>query len=239
MKNRNTILAYHSVGANPIGEAGAELYCVPEARFREQMECVAQVARSQSHKVTSVVVTFDDGDITNYTNAFPVLKELGLTAHFFIIGNRIGTPGYMSWEQIKELRGAGMKIGSHGMTHRILTELSDAELGYELNESRKILEKNLKATVNTFSVPRGFCNERVINAAERTGYKAIFTSDLKDADDFKLGRIIVRPNWDLSHFIKVLNSGYSLRDKAENLVKNSLKAVLGAKNYDKIRTKVL
>ena len=231
MEKRNIVLAYHSVGAHPAGETGAELYAVPLERFKEQMRYVKDA--------DGIAITFDDGDITNYANAYPILKEMRLKASFFIIGSRLGTPGYMGWNEIRELRDAGMVIGSHGMTHRILTNLSDEELSYELNGSKKILEDNLKAGIDTISIPRGFYNEKVIDAAKLAGYKKIFTSDLKEMEGPRIGRIIVRPNWDLGHFIKVLNSGYLLQDKAEDFIKYSLKKILGAKHYDRIRTKFL
>ena len=229
MEKRNIVLAYHSVGAHPAGETGAELYAVPLDRFKEQMEHIKKVLGSRL-EVVGIDVTFDDGDITNYTNAYPILKEKRLKASFFIIGSRLGTPGYMGWDEIRELRDAGMVIGSHGMTHRILTNLSDEDLSYELNGSKKILEDNLKAGIDTISIPRGFYNEKVIDAAKRAGYKKIFTSD---------NRIVVRPGWDMGHFKKVLNNGYLFQDKAEDFLKYSLKKILGAKHYDRIRTKFL
>lgn len=238
MKNHNVILAYHSVGENPVAEAGAELYSLRLDSFVEQMEYVRRMTNGVSQTM-NVMVTFDDGDITNYTNVFPVLKKMGLKAHFFVIGGKIGTPGYMGWESIKLLRDAGMAIGSHGMTHRILTELSDEELAHELNVSKKILSDILGTAVDTFSIPRGFCDGRIVEAARKAGYKAIFTSNVNDNDGFKFGRIVVRPNWDKRHFVKVLNNGYLLRDRAEGFIKNSMKKILGASIYDKIRTRIL
>lgn len=233
MKNR--ILAYHSVGEHSIKEIGARLYSVVLERFKEQMSYL----RNTQYSIPNTTITFDDGDITNYLNAYPVLKEFGLKGYFFIICPWVGTDGYMDWNQIRELQDAGMTIGSHGMTHRILTELRDDELDYELTESKNILEENLKTKIDYFSIPRGFCNERVIDSAKRAGYKKIFTSDVRDMDGFRLGRIVVRADWDLDHFTKVLDNGYLIGDRAEYMMKNSLRKILGSGNYDKLRTAVL
>ncbi len=245
----NKILMYHSIGGGGSSEAGAELYGVSVEKFREQMLWVSELAgcrvsefNPQTRKpanAQTITITFDDGLLDNYLNAYPILKELNLRAYFFILDGKVGSRGYMNWEQIRELRDAGMIIGSHGMTHRFLTELKDKDLDYELRESKKILEDNLGCAVDYFSVPRGFCDKRVIEKARKVGYKAIFTSNPKDKDGFKFGRIPVRGNWSLEYFIRVLNNDFSFRDKTEELIKNSSKRILGAGYYDKIRTKIL
>ena len=218
----NKILAYHSIGSPLAGEVGSELYCIPVENFRAQMEYL----RNTQYTIHNTQITFDDGDITNYTHAFPVLKELGLTAYFFIIGERIGLQGYMNWEQIKELRDAGMTIGSHGMTHRILAELNNTELDSELRESKKILEEHLNDAIDHLSIPRGFHDEIVIKKSKDIGYMTIFTS--KD-------RIAVKADWDLDKFIKALHGKYSIKDKIKEFIRDSSKKVLGPKNYDHLR----
>lgn len=248
------ILMYHSVGGNGNGEIGAGLYCVTAERFREQMEYIAEKIRieergtmdegretrderreKKDHRPSAiecraVVITFDDGLLDNYTNAYPILKEFGLKAYFFILVGRIGAEGYMNWEQIKELRDAGMTIGSHGMTHRILTTLKKEEIEYELKASKRFLEDNLGHRVDCLSIPRGFYNKDIFRMARQVGYDVIFTSDC---------RIGVKGSWSLEYFIKVLNNGFSLKDKASEFVKNSSKKILGAGNYDRLRTAAL
>jgi peptidoglycan/xylan/chitin deacetylase (PgdA/CDA1 family) len=193
--------------------------------------------KTEDHR--PVVVTFDDGLEDNYTCAFPILKEMGVTAYFFILGSKVGAEGYMNWKQIIELKENGMVIGSHGMKHRILTRLSDEDLDYELRTSKTILEYNIKVTVDYLSIPRGFCNKKVVEKAREVGYRAVFTSDAKDSDDFRFGRIPVRARWDISHFIRVLDGEISVRDKAEDAIKYSAKRILGATKYDKLRTRLL
>lgn len=233
----NKILMYHSIGDSGNGEVGAGLYCVSEEKFREQM----QIVHSPQSIVHSkeIIVTFDDGLLDNYTNAYPILKVFGLKAYFFIIGSKVGAHGYMNWEQIKELKDAGMIIGSHGMTHKILTGISEGDLDYEIRISKKILEDKLKCTIDYFSVPRGFYNQDVIKQAKNNGYKNIFTSNPKDDDGFRIGRIPVKGSWDMEYFIKVLNNGLSPKDKMVEMLKGSSKKILGVKNYDRLRTKIL
>lgn len=222
---------YHSIGSCNIAEAGAERYCVLPKAFKEQMRYIKQGQ--------FLLVTFDDGDITNFKYAYPMLKEMRLKAYFFIIAKRVGANGYMNWQQIKELSNAGMVIGSHGMTHRILTELTDRELDYELRASKKLLEENLGRAIDYFSIPRGFYNRRVIDEAKEVGYKAIFTSNPKDNDGFKFGRIAVKAEWDLEKFMRIVNNGLPWRDSAREFVKKASQKIMGAKSYDKLRTIVL
>ena len=235
----NRILIYHSIGAHSQAEVGAGLYCVSADNFRKQMEYISKVIKSKERREENIIVTFDDGLVDNYTSAYPILKELGIQAYFFILVSKIGTEGYMRWEQIKELHDNGMTVGSHGMTHRILTELNDRDLDYELKESKKILEQRLGLTIDYLSIPRGFYHQKVIQKAKEVGYKAIFTSDSKDNADFKIGRIPVKGNWDLTYFTRVLNGGVSLKDKTGQWLKNRSKKILGAKVYDILRTSLL
>ena len=233
----NKILMYHSVGSSTIEEVGAGLYCVSVEKFREQMEYLA--LSFQLSALSQIIVTFDDGLVDNYTNAYPVLKQFGLKGYFFILVGKIGSAGYMNWEQIRKLKEAGMIIGSHGMTHRILEGLSDEDLDYELRESKEILEEELKAKVEHLSIPRGFTNKNVIEKAKKAGYKSVFTSNPNDNDGFKRGRIAVKGNWSLEKFIYVINNGLPLKDKAVLAVQSSAKKVLGARKYDKIRSALL
>jgi len=227
---------YHSIGGIEISEIGAELYCVAVDKFREQM---GFIKRGKAPSGTVPVITFDDGLEDNFTNGYPILKGLGLKAYFFVMPDKIETKGYMNWKQIRELAASGMIIGSHGMTHRILTELDDTELDYELRESKRLLEEKLGATIAYFSVPRGFYDKRVVSMAKKIGYKNIFTSNSDDNDGYCIGRIAVKDSWDIKHFSKVITSGLTLGDRVEGTVKNIAKNLLGAGIYDKLRTRLL
>jgi len=239
MKNKARILLYHSIGADGNGEVGSQLYSVSIEDFKQQMAYISKRSNSRGGFLSSVAVTFDDGGITDFTNVYPVLKEFGIRAYFFIIASKVGTRGYMNWQQIKELKNYGMIIGSHGLSHRNIAGLSDEELNQELMESKKILEESLNERVDYFAVPFGFYNKKVIEKAKEAGYKRVFTSKFTDNDGFKHGRIAVKKNWDFNYFVKVINSGLSVTDRSRELIKHASRKILGVGNYNRIRKAIL
>lgn len=120
-----------------------------------------------------VIITFDDGVINQYENAWPVLKENNLTATFFIFSNPIGrSANYMNWEQLQELAEQGNEIGGHGWYHLYLDRISKAELEKEIIESKKILEEKLGQEIKIFTYPFGQYNEEVVAQIKAAGYLA-------------------------------------------------------------------
>ena len=114
----------------------------------------------------SVALTFDDGYEDNYTNMFPILKEHGAKATIFLIADNIGTEGYLSEAQIREMAESGLvKFGSHTKTHRKLTELDEQELRYEFSESQKTIEKISGQLCDSLAYPEGQYNSEVMRIA--------------------------------------------------------------------------
>src|SRR5512143_1389303 len=122
------VLMYHEISKTEEGKKKERItnpdYCLPVQLFREQMNYLAS-NRYQSlslqelielkgrQNYRSVVITFDDGWLNNYTDAFQILKEHGLSATIFVVTGFIGRPGYMNWNQLKEMSNAGISIQSH------------------------------------------------------------------------------------------------------------------------------
>ncbi len=130
-----------------------------------------------------IIITFDDGYLNNYTVGFPILKETGMKATIFIVTGRMGLQGavtypHFTWKQAQEMEQAGVvDIQSHTQYHGYLTTLSDASLILELRKSKFVIEKNLNKTVEFLAYPYGECDERVIAAAKKAGYKAASLAD--------------------------------------------------------------
>ncbi len=124
------------------------------------------------NKKSCLSLTFDDGLESDYTIAYPLLKEKNFSATFFIIANITSDPDeinrrFLKPYQIKELSEAGFEIGSHSLSHKMLTTLSNEEIEKELKESKDLLEKNYNMTVNSFAYPYGKYNKEIVKLAKK------------------------------------------------------------------------
>jgi peptidoglycan/xylan/chitin deacetylase (PgdA/CDA1 family) len=132
-----------------------------------------------------VIVTFDDGWKSQYDVAWPILKKYGYPLTMFIYtegvrGGHYGGGEAVSWEQLAEMRDAGVDIQAHSETHPDLRKpydkiakkkLAPPEyeqwLGNEIGRSKRTLEEKLGIRVNCFAVPYGNINDRVREVAKR------------------------------------------------------------------------
>jgi peptidoglycan/xylan/chitin deacetylase (PgdA/CDA1 family) len=130
-----------------------------------------------AHNSFSVDITFDDGHVSHCRIAAPLLQENSRTATFFVTAGWIGKrDGFMQWPQLLALILQGHKVQSHGLTHRFLTQLSDAELATELRDSKAMLEDHLQQEVSELSLPGGRYNERVLEMCAEAGYCRTYSS---------------------------------------------------------------
>lgn len=149
------------------------------------------------------VITFDDGHVSDFTFAAPILASHGLKAHFFItVGWTATRPGYMDWSQLRALHEFGHTIGAHGWSHTLLTRCTPARLKIELTRPRLTLEDRLGIAITTMSLPGGRANRRVIAACYDAGYKHVYTSVPRAEPmpyGFTIGRLNIcgdmQPSW--------------------------------------------
>jgi peptidoglycan/xylan/chitin deacetylase (PgdA/CDA1 family) len=141
----------------------------------------------------SAILTFDDGWKSQYEVAWPILKKFNYPVTLFIYTEGI-KPGHfsggesMSWEQLAEMRDAGIDIQGHTATHSDLRKpydkvakkkLSPEEyeqwLDKEVAGSKQMIEQKLGVKVNCFAVPYGFHNAHIEEVVMKAGYEALFT----------------------------------------------------------------
>jgi peptidoglycan/xylan/chitin deacetylase (PgdA/CDA1 family) len=89
----------------------------------------------------------------------------------------------MTVSEISELSHKGHEVGSHSMTHCLMTECSDSALDYELAESRRRLEDWIQMPVSSFCYPNGNSDARTSSAVERAGYIRAVTTDWGSNDE--------------------------------------------------------
>ena len=163
-------VTFHGIGRPSRAlEAGEAAVWVDLQRFTATLDLVA--GRED------VRVTFDDGNRSDLTRGLPALRARGLHATFFVVAGRLDEPEFLSTADVRELREAGMTIGSHGLRHRPWRRLDDAELEEELVRSRAVLEDVVGAPVTAAACPFGSYDRRVLRALQRAGYEHVFTSD--------------------------------------------------------------
>jgi len=175
------ILMYHSIDYN---DKVTKLSVSPES-FARQMEflrrnhynvvplgrVVSYLQKKEKPPRNTIAITFDDGFHNNYQYAYPVLKKYNIPATIFIIVNRVGDPGFMSWEEIKELSDSGIiTIGSHTMSHFWLLGSDDKFLKKEIVDSKAVIENKLGKKVDLFCYPMGSFDAKSKKAVKDAGY---------------------------------------------------------------------
>jgi len=189
------ILMYHHVAPpdaipdHPAPEEGWRFTHTPEGfrsqlrrlagrglRFESLGDCVRSIRETGVEAPDAVQLTFDDGWIDNYRWAVPVLRELGLTATFFVTTGHLhrgeDDPRKMTRDQLRELLDAGMTIGGHTRSHATLTRLGEQEARAEIAGCKEDLERALDVTVDLFAYPGGAFDARVADLAREAGYAA-------------------------------------------------------------------
>jgi peptidoglycan/xylan/chitin deacetylase (PgdA/CDA1 family) len=179
------ILMYHVIAPPPATAPYPGLY-VPPAEFAEQMRALKQAGW---HAVTldqaqaywqhgaslgsgkPIVLSFDNGYRSQYTQALPVLRSLGWVGNENI--QLTGLPpsqGGLSEEEVKGLIAAGWELDTQGYNHADLIALGPAELRYQVATTRRTLKQRYGVPVNWFCYPSGHYNATVIAAVKAAGY---------------------------------------------------------------------
>lgn len=84
---------------------------------------------------------------------------------------------FMNWDDIGNMESGNITFGSHGMNHKIVTQLSNEQLNEELSESKIELGKKLSKNVDTFSYPNGNYDQETAKLVENLGYQFAFTTE--------------------------------------------------------------
>lgn len=166
-------LIFHGIGApHRVLEPGEAPYWLTEAQFLAILDRIAADPDPGRFRIS-----FDDGNVSDHDIALPALRARGLRADFFVLTGRLDQPGSLSRAQVLALQAQGMMIGSHGIGHRRLPDLSDALLAQELSQSRAALEDLCGRPVTGIGIPFGAYDRRVLSAIRRAGYLAAWSSD--------------------------------------------------------------
>lgn len=183
---RVPILTYHYIANNPNPKDKARNYLsVPPDKFEAQMQYLAQSGytpitldtlygifnKQTSAPAKPIVLTFDDGYIDFYTNAFPILRRFDFHAVSFIPTGLMGGGYYMNWNQIKEIASSGLvTFEGHTVTHPNLPSLNYSAILKQLIDSKNVLQAQTGYPVNFVAYPYGSSNDSVQTAVRQAGY---------------------------------------------------------------------
>jgi len=189
----------------------------------------------------SIVLTFDDGHISNYEFALPVLIKHSFNATFFIIAENVGKLYYMGLPEIKELVDRNMEIGSHGLTHTYLTEISINEIKHEISESKRIIESIIEKPVEVFAYPGGHLNKNIIECVREQGYKAavscIVGRNTRKTNPYLLKRIEIRKGTSEEQFQRATKAISIMFFRWVDVGKSLLKRTISIQRYELMRQK--
>lgn len=234
-------------------EMGYKRYALQQSHFYRQISTlyergfiglnVSQAVNYSNHTNKSVVITFDDGCETDLIAAAPILKEFNFNATFYVVGEFIGRPGYLSKMQLCELSDLGFEIGSHSMTHRYLSDLSKEDLFFEISGSKDYLEQIIGKSIKHFSCPGGRWSRLAAQISEEAGFFSMATSKIgannENSDKYSLSRICIMRNTPLAEFNNICSHKSISSRHARDTLFSLTKSFLGNKLYERVRSKLL
>jgi peptidoglycan/xylan/chitin deacetylase (PgdA/CDA1 family) len=215
------ILMYHVIARAPANAAYPQLYVPPE-------ELAAQtrwLAGHGYHAVTlrrvfaywrravplppkPVVLSFDDGYLSDYSAALPVLRRRGWAGVLNLVVRNVA-PGDIERWQVRRLIAAGWEIDAHTISHADLTTLDSARLREEVAGSRADLRRMFSRPVQFFCYPLGHYDARVVAAVRAAGFRGATTENPglgHPNEPFTLARIRIDPGDGVSGLIAKLRT---------------------------------
>lgn len=194
-RSRVRALTYHR-----FGDAAGDPWCVAPAEFAAQMRWLAErgllvsldavrdfVAGRTELPCNAVLVTIDDGCRSLRSEALPILRDFGVPAVAYVSAGLVGADAvaadhaepYATWDELAEVREAGIEIGSHAFDHRSLARMSDAEALDQALRSRERIGERLGAPARSFAYPFGThadFDARTDRLLAQAGYEIAFHS---------------------------------------------------------------
>ncbi len=211
------ILTYHYIANNPnLKDKARDALSVSPDKFESQMDYLAKngytpisldtlqgLFNKQGTITKPIVLTFDDGYIDFYTNAFPILRRFNFHAVEFIPTGLIGGSYYMNWNQIKEIQASGLvTFEAHTVNHVNLTSLSYNNALKQMLDSKNVLASQTGYPVNFIAYPYGVSNDSVRAAAKKAGFSGGLGTWIGKATgpSMNMPRIKVSGAWSLKEF---------------------------------------
>jgi len=187
------ILCYHKIAPPPKQARIKGLYLEPKLFLRQMSEIKQEgltasfLGCSDVSMKETITITFDDGFVSNFIEAVPLMKKVGVQAINYLVADRIGQTS--DWEareggeadplmdelQVREWLAAGHQIGAHTCTHPRLSFLSRDQAKEEILASKKKLEDRFGLPMDHFAYPYGDYNQTTVELVREAGFKTAVT----------------------------------------------------------------
>ena len=129
----------------------------------------------EKKKERKILFTVDDGLLSFYKNAWPILKKKQIPFILFVNTREVGAFNYMNWDQIRELyKEDFVEIGNHSHSHEYLVDESREVIENDILKSIKIFEEKLGKNSDFFSYPFGEYSSEFKNLIKSLGFKYAF-----------------------------------------------------------------
>ena len=221
------ILMYHSISDE------FDKLSVHKKAFSKQMNLMKKLGYetinlselNSSINKKHFIITFDDGYIDVFKNAFPILQKLNYKATIFVVSELISNINkwdqkkenykkkeLMSDHQILQLIKEGYEIGSHTLNHIDLTSATDSNVENQIYQSKINIEKKFNTKVFCFSYPYGSYNKNVCNKVSKHYKFAVTTKRSRykknKFNNYTLPRVPINTNTGLFKFYIKIKTFY-------------------------------
>ena len=222
-------------------------YVIKDTAFRQQMELIKEsgyrglsvTEALQYASEPSVCITFDDGCETDFITAAPILQGFGFRATFYLTAGFLGTPGYLTTNQVRELDAAGFEIGCHSMTHPYLSDLAESDMKREIMGAKLRIEEIVGQSIEHFSVPGGQYDARTLEMARSAGFRTVATSlfhaNSTRTSPYELGRVAILRDTPLQEFADICDGQGLWKKRFRDRTRQVVRDLLGNKVYDQMR----
>lgn len=179
---KRVVLMYHDVYADDTSESGfqnvgAMPYKVNRKEFEQQVALIHDYCQEKGIDKSNISFTFDDGGRSFLYIVAEVLERYGFWGTFFIATAYIDTAGFLTKDEVLELKKRGHLIGTHSHTHpERMDTLQGTKLQEEWAVSCSILSEILDAPMSIASIPNGFSSKAVLQAMIDNGITLIYDS---------------------------------------------------------------
>ena len=220
------VLCYHQVREWTAADSkSSRVYIMPVETFHRQMtalhdsgyhtilpaQLIDYLKTGRSLPSKPVLITFDDGTISQYTNALPVLEQTGFNAVFFIMTVTLGRPGYLSSNQVRALSARGFIIGCHTWDHHSVTAYNDIDWKKQLIQPTRLLEQITGKEIKYFAYPFGAWNRNAVQQLKAQKYAGAFQLAGKQNTSeriFTIRRIIADSHWSGAQLIHAMKNSF-------------------------------